>query len=230
MSNSQGNKKSNIPPILQIGRQKSTKGNGRVEKQPWNKSSIPPILQIGRQSGRIGHGTLDPKDLCRGLLPLPDNAIFPEKHLQKTLELAAPDMLERLQPYQLNTLYAPIPNCKNDDNAVWVVLMSWFDIFNAAFFGSGLQQIRDRIYMLHRGGNAGVLDRYTSPGVGGEAGKIEIDIDYNLGEGLSKEEHHIGTLLHEMLHVSLGTVFPSFKSGNRDVNLLPIYQTIDGKF
>jgi hypothetical protein len=135
-------------------------------------------------------------------------------------------MLEKLQPYQLNTLYTPIPNCHNDDNAVWVVLMSWFDIFNAAFFGGGLQQIRDRIYMLHRGGNAGVLGRYTSPEVGETAGKIEIDVDYNLGEGLSVEEHHIGTLLHEMLHemlhVSLSAVIPSFRSGNRDINLLPI--------
>jgi hypothetical protein len=253
MSNGQGNKNSNIPPILQIGRQRSARGHGQVvrprrsrssippilqigrqnsershgyvEQQYRDRSSIPPILQIGRQSGPIGHGTLNPKNLRQGLLLLPDNALFQEKHLQKILQLSAPDFLEKLQPWMLVTLNAPIPNCQNDDNAIWVLLLTWFDIFNAAFFGGGLQQIRDRIYMLHNGGNTGVAARYTSAEIGETAGKIEIDIDYNppdLGDGHTVEEHYVGTMLHEMLHVSLSAAVPSFRFSNRDINMLSI--------
>jgi len=118
-------------------------------------------------------------------------------------------MLDSLRRHQIDTLHAPIPDCKDDQANLEHLLITWFDIFNRAFFVEGLTFIRDQSFarrgLTVREGRdpRNLFGRFVHRF--GEPGMIEINLDVEPDSnfGGSPEEMHIGTLLHEMLHAFL---------------------------
>jgi hypothetical protein len=90
------------------------------------------------QSNRI-HPKIDPRNFSHDLVKdIPINR-FEEEHLSEVLinEAMSACTLTNLQPHQIDTLRARIPNCHRDDREIYRFLLTWFDIYNLAFFGGG---------------------------------------------------------------------------------------------
>jgi len=169
----------------------------------------------GRPSlGSVVHGTIDPRNFSLGLVAssqssLQNRKIFQHRHLAYVLEKVGECLYNtRLKPLQIETVDTPIPDCR-DDGALHGLLLTWFDIFDSAFFGGGLRDLRDRIYLEHHGKD-GIKLSATSRAYAyfdiEDLGKIVIDAEHELLFGARREEKIIASLLHEMLHVSWNSV------------------------
>jgi hypothetical protein len=163
----------------------------------------------GRPSaGSVIHSTLDPKNFSLGLSAanLQNRKFFQTRHLVDVLKIVAKsDITTRLTPFQIETLDTPIPDCQRDDKALHGLLMTWFDICDSAFFGGGLRDLRDRVELQHHGkgpmpvkGTPGAAAYFQPAGLG----KIVINADIDKPAAVTLEEKLIGSLIHEMVHIS----------------------------
>lgn len=153
------------------------------------------------------HPTLNPETLARDLAsntaPPPASRRFEADHLSETLcAVARSNVLRRLLPGQIRTVRAKVPRCEGDEEAITSMLKTWFDIFNAAFFGGGLVPLRGNIRLGNCEGHRGNFHRSGRDDVG----RINITLGEHLDARYQEllpgriEHDYIATLLHEMLH------------------------------
>jgi hypothetical protein len=168
-----------------------------------------PTVEGHPSAGSVIHSTIDPKNFSLGLTAasLQNRKFFQDRHLVDVLETVAKSNINtRLKPFQVQTLDTPIPDCQRDDKALHGLLMTWFDIYDSAFFGGGLRDLRDRIELQRHGDKgmetSGVNQRAIAYFQESGLGKIVINADYDKAVGATWEEKFLGSLLHEMLHVS----------------------------
>jgi hypothetical protein len=94
------------------------------------------------------HYHLDPANFSHSLVVPPIRHSFEAIHISETLQtIAKSDPFSRLKPYQFDILYAPLPPVYNDKIAIAAFVRQWFDIFNTAFFGGGLTELRDHVLL-----------------------------------------------------------------------------------
>ena len=157
------------------------------------------ISPVYLTSNRV-HPTIDPSRFSRDLASDTPAARFKETHLVETLCTAASaNVLRNLLPEQVQTLKASVPRCNGDERAILRMLKTWFDIFNAAFFGGGLKPLRENIRLGHDETREGHFH-----GCRGAVGRITIMLNIERDEYTGRIEHcYISTLLHEMLHAFL---------------------------
>lgn len=116
------------------------------------------MFPFGRRRGRIlgfnlsyfrsirVHPTLNPERFSLDLAQASPPNSFEEKHLAEVLEIiAGTDILQHLKPWQVKILKSFVWECKGKDAEIHRLLLTWFDIFNSAFFGGSLKLLRDHI-------------------------------------------------------------------------------------
>jgi hypothetical protein len=59
-------------------------------------------------------------------------------------------MLRNLRPYPVQILQKNVPDCRDNPAAIMLLLKTWFDIYNSAFFGGSLRPLRDQLRLADR--------------------------------------------------------------------------------
>jgi hypothetical protein len=132
---------------------------GNTKKGPLSFRYVFAAAQpFGRRRGRLlgispnslrstrVHPTLNPKRFSLDLATASPANNFEETHLAEILEIIArTDILQYLRPWQVMILKSVIWDCKGADAEIKRFLLTWFDIFNSAFFGGSLKVLRDQL-------------------------------------------------------------------------------------
>jgi len=153
--------------------------------------------------GSLKHDTLNAEHFSLELVAGSRRQRFYANNLSQVLceiaKLETQTRFSKLRPYQIKTIQSPIPSAQDDDINLKSILLIWFDIFNSAFFGGGVRDLRDRIKIVRRGG-VSFMARF---GEIGSNGRLQINMTIKPKIGTTDEEQHLASLLHEMLHAFL---------------------------
>lgn len=145
--------------------------------------AVPPLLAAGTRyssPSRISpieqkeHPSIDPTNFSQALVSHPQKEVFDIYHLSSVLcTVATSPSLTKLKPHQIRTLHSPIPNSYNDDRIFAGIVKEWFHIFNSAFFGGGLLDLEERVFLRHGESHRIGYGVYNW----GMPGEIEINMD-----------------------------------------------------